>query len=99
MADLKDKQIRLVGSQNFAYATGSSYTQGHGHFTTDEHGSIVVNGKVYGTTDASYIYVGSKNIPTYVANTAANTLALSYAYTDARISQLHENTIGKGKFE
>lgn len=98
MADLKDKQIRLVGSQNFAYATGSSYTQGHVHFTTDEHGSIVVNGKVYGTTDASYVYVGSENIPTYVANTVANTLALSYAYTDARISQLHENTIGEGKF-
>ena len=98
MADLKDKQIRLVGSQNFAYATGSSYTQGHVHFTTDDHGSIVVNGKVYGTTDASYVYVGSENIPTYVANTIANTLALSYAYTDVRISQLHENTIGEGKF-
>ena len=68
MADLKDKQIRLVGSQNFAYATGSNYTQGHVHFTTDEHGSIVVNGKVYGTTDAAYVYVGAENIPTYVAN-------------------------------
>ena len=109
MADSKDKQIRLVGSQNFAYATGSSYIQGHVHFTTDEHGSIVVNGKVYGTTDASYVYVGSENIPTYVANAIANaldlsyeytddTLKLSYAYTDARISQLHENTIGEGKF-
>lgn len=68
MADLKDKQIRLVGSQNFAYATGSNYTQGHVHFTTDEHGSIVVNGKVYGTTDAAYVYVGSENIPTFVTN-------------------------------
>ena len=93
MADLKDKQIRLVGSENFAYATGSKYTQGHIHFTTDEHGSIVVNGKVYGTTDASYVYVGSKNIPTYVVNTAANTLALSYAYTDARINALDGNPL------
>ena len=97
MADLKDKQIRLVGSQNFAYATGSSYTQGHVHFTTDEHGSIVVNGKVYGTTDASYVYVGSENIPTYVANTAANTAAntlkLSYAYTDAKINALDGNPL------
>lgn len=98
MADLKDKQIRLVGSQNFAYATGSSYTQGHVHFTTDEHGSIVVNGKVYGTTDASYVYVGSENIPTYVANTVANTLALSYAYTDARINALDGKTGGSGNF-
>lgn len=109
MADLKDKQIRLVGSENFAYATGSKYTQGHIHFTTDEHGSIVVNGKVYGTTDAAYVYVGSENIPTYVVNAIDNalgfsyeytddTLKLSYAYTDARISQLHENTIGEGKF-
>lgn len=62
----KDQQIRLVGTKDFAYATGSTYTQGHVHFTTDEHGSIIVNGKVYGTTDASYIYVGSENIPTYV---------------------------------
>lgn len=69
----KDQQIRLVGTQNFAYATGSTYTQGHVHFTTDEHGSIVVNGKVYGTTDASYIYVGSENIPTYV-DTKINSL-------------------------
>lgn len=109
MADLKDKQIRLVGSKDFAYATGSDYTQGHVHFTTDEHGSIVVNGKVYGTTDAAYVYVGSENIPTHVANAMANaldlsyeytddTLKLSYAYTNARISQLHENTIGEGKF-
>ena len=109
MADLKDKQIRLVGSQNFAYATGSSYTQGHVHFTTDEHGSIVVNGKVYGTTDASYVYVGSENIPTYVANTVANALKhsyaytddalkLSYAYTDARINALNGKTGGSGNF-
>lgn len=109
MADLKDKQIRLVGSKDFAYATGSDYAQGHVHFTTDEHGSIVVNGKVYGTTDAAYVYVGSENIPTHVANAIANaldlsyeytddTLKLSYAYTNARISQLHENTIGEGKF-
>lgn len=109
MADLKDKQIRLVGSQNFAYATGSSYTQGHVHFTTDEHGSIVVNGKVYGTTDASYVYVGSENIPTYVANTVANALKhsyaytddalkLSYAYTDARINALDGKTGGSGNF-
>lgn len=99
MADLKDKQIRLVGSQNFAYATGSSYTQGHVHFTTDEHGSIVVNGKVYGTTDASHIYVetenGSYNIPTHV-NNAIN---LSYAYTNAKINALDGNeTQGSGKF-
>ena len=93
MADLKDKQIRLVGSENFAYATGSKYTQGHIHFTTDEHGSIVVNGKVYGTTDASYVYVGSYNVPTYVANTAANTLKLSYAYTDAKINALDGNPL------
>lgn len=110
MADLKDKQIRLVGSQNFAYATGSNYTQGHVHFTTDEHGSIVVNGKVYGTTDASYVYVGSENIPTYVANTTANilnlsydytdnTLELSYAYTNAKINALDGNPLaGNGKF-
>lgn len=93
MADLKDKQIRLVGSKDFAYATGSSYTQGHVHFTTDEHGSIIVNGKVYGTTDAAYVYVGSENIPTYVANTAANTLKLSYAYTDAKINALDGNPL------
>ena len=109
MADLKDKQIRLVGSQNFAYATGSNYTEGHVHFTTDEHGSIVVNGKVYGTTDASYVYVGSENIPTYVANAIANaldlsyeytddTLKLSYAYTDARINALDGKTGGSGNF-
>lgn len=108
MADLKDKQIRLVGSQNFAYATGSSYTQGHVHFTTDEHGSIVVNGKVYGTTDASYVYVGSYNIPTYVANTLKlsydytdNTLELSYAYTNAKINALDGNPLAgdvNGKF-
>lgn len=89
MADLKDKQIRLVGSQNFAYATGSSYTQGHVHFTTDDHGSIVVNGKVYGTTDATYIYVGENNIPTYIATTyeAANSYAAGVAndaYNNAR---------------
>lgn len=89
MADLKDKQIRLVGSENFAYATGSKYTQGHIHFTTDEHGSIVVNGKVYGTTDASYVYVGSYNIPTYVDNA----LKLSYAYTDAKINALDGNPL------
>lgn len=88
MADLKDKQIRLVGSENFAYATGSKYTQGHIHFTTDEHGSIVVNGKVYGTTDASYVYVGSENIPAYV-NSAIN----------AKINALDGNkTEGSGKF-
>lgn len=95
MADLRDKQIRLVGSQNFAYATGSSYTQGHVHFTTDEHGSIVVNGKVYGTTDASYVYVESENIPTYIANT----LKRSYDYTDAKINALDGNPLaGNGKF-
>lgn len=95
MADLKDKQIRLVGSKDFAYATGSNYTQGHVHFTTDEHGSIVVNGKVYGTTDAAYIYVGSENIPTYVANA----LNLSYAYTNAKINALDGNTpSGNGNF-
>jgi hypothetical protein len=109
MADLKDKQIRLVGSKDFAYATGSSYTQGHVHFTTDEHGSIVVNGKVYGTTDASYVYVGSENIPTYVANAIANvldlsyeytdnTLELSYAYTNAKINALDGKTGGSGNF-
>lgn len=112
MADLKDKQIRLVGSQNFAYATGSNYTQGHVHFTTDEHGSIVVNGKVYGTTDASYVYVGSENIPTYVANAVANALngsykyadnvlELSYAYTNAKINALDGNPVAgdvNGKF-
>lgn len=69
----KDQQIRLVGTKDFAYATGSTYTQGHVHFTTDEHGSIIVNGKVYGTTDAAYIYVGSENIPTYV-DTKINSL-------------------------
>lgn len=109
MADLKDKQIRLVGSQSFAYATGSSYTQGHVHFTTDEHGSIVVNGKVYGTTDASYVYVGSKNIPTYVDDAIDDVLKrsyaytdgalkLSYAYTDARINALGGKASGSGKF-
>lgn len=90
MADLKDKQIRLVGSQNFAYATGSSYTQGHVHFTTDEHGSIVVNGKVYGTTDAAYVYVGSENIPAYVNSTI-----------DTRINALDGNPLAgdvNGKF-
>lgn len=88
MADLKDKQIRLVGSKDFAYATGSDYTQGHVHFTTDEHGSIVVNGKVYGTTDAAYVYVGSENIPAYV-NSAI----------DAKINALDGNeTKGSGKF-
>ena len=80
----KDQQIRLVGTKNFAYATGSTYTQGHVHFTTDEHGSIIVNGKVYGTTDASYIYVGSENIPTYV---------------DAKINSLNGNSkVGVGNF-
>lgn len=109
MADLKDKQIRLVGSKDFAYATGSDYTQGHVHFTTDEHGSIVVNGKVYGTTDASYVYVGAENIPTYVANAISNalglsyeytddTLKLSYAYTDARINALNGKIGGNGNF-
>lgn len=101
MADLKDKQIRLVGSKDFAYATGSSYTQGHVHFTTDEHGSIVVNGKVYGTTDAAYVYVGSENIPTYVANTTANILKRSYDYTDTRINALDGNPLAgdvNGKF-
>lgn len=110
MADLKDKQIRLVGSENFAYATGSKYTQGHIHFTTDEHGSIVVNGKVYGTTDASYVYVGSYNVPTYVANAIDNALGfsyeytddalkLSYAYTDAIINALDGKPLaGNGKF-
>lgn len=94
MANLKDKQIRLVGSENFAYATGSKYTQGHIHFTTDEHGSIIANGKVYGTTDASYVYVGSENIPTYVDNA----LKLSYAYTDARINALDGKSEGNGSF-
>ncbi len=110
MADLKDKQIRLVGSQSFAYATGSNYTQGHVHFTTDEHGSIVVNGKVYGTTDAAYVYVGSENIPTYVATYGVNlrnrsyeytdyAFNLSYAYTDARINALDGKPLtGNGKF-
>ena len=109
MADLKDKQIRLVGSQNFAYATGSSYTQGHVHFTTDEHGSIVVNGKVYGTTDATYVYVGSYNVPAYVAYAIDNalessykyaddTLKLSYAYTYAKINALDGKESGSGRF-
>lgn len=71
-------KIRLVGTQNFAYATGNSYTQGHVHFTTDDHGSIVVNGKVYGTTDASYVYVGSKNIPTYIGDAFASLNANAY---------------------
>ena len=100
MANLKDKQIRLVGSQNFAYATGSSYTQGHVHFTTDEHGSIVVNGKVYGTTDASYIYVGSENIPTFIANAIPNVTVSQDNYNGCYLPKFlasgHEITVTNG---
>lgn len=98
MADLKDKQIRLVGSQDFAYATGSSATQGHIYFTKDTNGSIVVNGKVYGTTNASYINVGDVDLPTVLSNNlnaaksyADTAEANAYAYATASINALDYN--------
>lgn len=97
MADLKDKQIRLVGSQDFAYATGS-YTEGHIYFTKDTNGSILVNGKVYGTTDSSYIKVGDVDLTTALSNNlnaaksyADTAQANSYKYTDDKINALDYN--------
>lgn len=84
MAELKGQQVQFFGSKSYVEAVKES--NGNIYFTTDENGSIVVNGKVYGTVDSNLMSTPtSGNLKKYiddVANTASG--ETSYALEEAK---------------
>ena len=63
MAIIKNSEIGFVGSLSYSEAHSSSQNtenKGKIYFTTDENGSILVNGKIYGTTNSDFISAPSR---------------------------------------
>lgn len=102
MAELTGQQIQFIGSKT--YATAIQQTNGDIYFTTDENGSIVVNGKVYGTVDSNLMSTPTTgSLKDYIddaANSASGS-ALQDAkdYTDSAIEALDvTDTAVAGKY-
>ena len=71
MAELKGQQVQFIGSKSYANAIQES--NGNIHFTTDTNGSIVVNGKVYGTVNSNLMSTPtSGSLKEYIDNKVTN---------------------------
>lgn len=96
MAIQQGEDIRFIGTQSYSIATGSNKVEGALYFTTDTNGSIVVNGKTYGTTNSDLLSAPTKgalkeyidDVATGASEGSAGALSSAKQYTNEKIAAL-----------
>lgn len=93
MAELKGQQVQFVGSKS--YADAIKEVNGNIHFTTDANGSIVVNGKVYGTVNSNLMSTPtSGSLKQYIDDKVTNGIG-TLDVTDTAVSGKYVSAVSE----
>lgn len=98
---IQGEDIKFIGTQSYSSATGSNKINGAIYFTDDENGSIVVNGKVYGTTNSDLMSTPTSgslkqyidDVATGAADGSTGALTSAKQYTDEKIGALDKTDV------